>query len=180
MDFGNLGNGRPFYILTQSKGQKPTLEVGTVKEKASLLPQYQLQAVPGAMNGITQQQNVRVVVTINGTDRTIPDIPANVEIAQKGDVFYTGSQQAIIQAIDKMIQVSKGEIEREPYNHMVIEAGKEMMGIVNPQYAASVQQEKSIRDLQARQDEQGKMLKNIYSLLQQMGGSVPKVQNPQT
>ena len=178
MEFGNLGNGSPFYILTQAKGQKPTLEVGIVKEKALLQPQYQLQAVPGAMSGITQQQNVRVVVTINGNDRIIPDIPANVEIAQKGDVLYTGSQQAIIQAIDKMIQVSKGEIEREAYNRVVIETGKEMMAVVNPQYAASVQQEKSIKDLQARQDEQGKMLENIYSLLQKMGGSAPKSPNP--
>jgi len=174
MDFGNLGNGSPFYILTQSKGQKPTLEVGTVKEKALLQPQYQLQAVPGAMNGITQQQNVRLIVTIDGSDRPIPDIPANVEIAQKGDVFYTGSQQAIIQAIDQMMQVSKGEIERDAYNHMVIDAGKEMMGVVNPQYAASVQQEKIIRDLQDRQDEQGKMLKDIHSLLQEIVGSAPK------
>ena len=178
MDFGSLGNGSPFYILTQAKGQKPTLEVGTVKEKALLQPQYQLQAVPGAMNGITQQQNVRVVVTINGSDRTTPDIPANVEIAQRGDVIYTGSQQAIIQAIDKMMQVSKGEIERDGYNHMVIEAGKEMMGVVNPQYAASVQQEKSIRDLQTRQDEQGKMLQDIYSMVQKIVGSAPKPQNP--
>ena len=67
---------------------------------------------------------------------------------------------------------------------MVIDAGKEMMGVVNPQYAASVQQEKSIKDLQTRQDEQGKMLneqgkmlKDIYSMLQQMGGAVPKIPN---
>lgn len=178
MDFGNLGNGSPFYILTKPKGEKPRLEVGTVKEKAMLQPQYQLQAVPGAMNGITQQQNVRVVVSINGNDRIVPDIPANVEIAQKGDVFYTGSQQAIIQAIDQMMQKSKGEIERHDYNVMVIEAGQEMMGVVNPQYAASVQQEKSIKDLQARQDEQGKMLQDIYSMVQKIVGSASKGQNP--
>lgn len=171
MDFNSLGNGSPFYILTKRPGQKPTLQVGTVKEKVALQPQYQIGSIPSAYAGMNQPQNVRFVVTINGSDRTIPDMPATGEIAQKGDEIFTGSQQAIVQAIDGMMQTSQAELDRHDYNLMTIQAGKEMMGVVNPQYAAAQQQEKNIQDLQKRQDEQGKMLQDIYSMVQKI---VPK------
>lgn len=171
MDFNSLGNGSPFYILTKHPGQKPTLQVGTVKEKVALQPQYQIGSIPSAYAGMNQPQNVRFVVTINGSDRTIPDMPATGEIAQKGDEIFTGSQQAIVQAIDGMMQTSQAELDRHDYNLLTIQAGKEMMGVVNPQYAAAQQQEKNIQDLQKRQDEQGKMLQDIYSMVQKI---VPK------
>ena len=171
MDFNSLGNGSPFYILTKHPGQKPTLAVGTVKEKVALQPQYQLGSIPSAYAGMNQPQNIRFIVTINGNDRTIPDMPSNGEIAQKGDEIYTGSQQAIVQAIAAMMQTSQSELDRHDYNVMTIQAGKEMMGVVNPQYAAAQQQEKNIQDLQKRQDEQGKMLQDIYSMVQKI---VPK------
>lgn len=168
MDFNSLGNGSPFYILTKHPGQKPTLAVGTVKEKVALQPQYQLGSLPSAYAGMNPQQSVRLIVTVNGNDRTIPDMPSTGEIAQKGDEIFTGSQQAIIQAIDGMMQASQAELERHDYNLMTIQAGREMMGVVNPQYAAAQQQEKNIQDLQHRQDEQGKMLKEMYAMLQKI------------
>ena len=172
MDFNSIGAGSPFYILTKREGQKPTLEVGTVKEKILQQPQYQFQAVPSAINGMNaQQQMVRIVATVDGSDRVIPDIPVNVEIAAKGNVTYSGSTQAMMQAIDAMMQTSQSELDRHDYNVMTIQAGKEMMGVVNPQYAAAQQQEKNIQDLQKRQDEQGKMLQDIYSMVQKI---VPK------
>ena len=68
MDFNSLGNGSPFYILTKHPGQKPTLQVGTVKEKVALQPQYQIGSIPSAYAGMNQPQNVRFVVTINGSE----------------------------------------------------------------------------------------------------------------
>lgn len=168
MDFNSLGNGSPFYILTKHPGQKPTLAVGTVKEKVALQPQYQLGSIPSAYAGMNQPQNIRFIVTINGSDRTVPDLPSTGEIAQKGDEIFTGSQQAIVQAIDAMMQTSQAELDRHDFNVMTIEAGKEMMGVVNPQYAAAQQQEKNIQDLQKRQDEQGKMLKDMYAMMQKI------------
>ncbi|MBO5630440.1 MAG: hypothetical protein J5965_15350, partial [Aeriscardovia sp.] len=148
MDFNSLGTGSPFYILTKHEGQKPILEIGTVKEKVLQQPQYQLNAIPNAMNGMgAQQQMVRIVATINGSDRVVPDIPVNVEIAAKGDVTYTGSTQAMMQAVDAMMQTSKAELEREAYNRMVLGEGEKFMETLNPRYAEEKKRDRTIQEL---------------------------------
>lgn len=165
MDFNSLGQGSPFYILTKREGQKPILEIGTVKERVLQQPQYQFQAVPNAMNGMGIQQMIRLVVSVGGSDRVIPDVPVNVEIAQKGDMTFTGSTQAMMQAVDAMMQTSKAEIEREKYNNIVLAEGEKMMETLNPRYAEEKQRDRSIRTLEERQDAQDKKLDRILSRL---------------
>lgn len=166
MDFNSLGAGSPFYILTKREGQKPILEVGTVKEKVLQQPQYQFQAVPNALNGMgPQPQMVRIVVNVDGSDRVIPDVPVNVEIAAKGNSTYTGSTQAMMQAVDAMMQTSKAEIEREAYNKMVLAEGEHMMETLNPRYADEKQRDRTIKSLEARQTETDKKLDTILSRL---------------
>ena len=166
MDFNSLGQGSPFYILTKHEGQKPVLETGTVKEKVLQQPQYQFQAVPSAINGMNQQQQmVRIVVTVNNADRVFTDVPVNVEIAAKGDVTFTGSTQAMMQAVDAMMQTSKAEIERERYNRMVLDEGERMMETLNPRYAEEKERDRTIKALEQRQDAQDKKLDKILSRL---------------
>ena len=166
MDFNSIGTGSPFYILTKREGQKPILEVGTVKEKALQQPQYQLSAIPNAMNGMGQQaQTVRIIVTVNGSDRVIPDIPVNVEIAAKGSETYTGSTQAMMQAVDAMMQASKAELEREDYNRAVLSEGEKMMETLNPRYKEEKQRDRTIKSLEERQDAQDKKLDKILARL---------------
>lgn len=169
MDFNSLGAGSPFYILTKRDGQKPTLEVGTVKEKVLQMPQYQLQAVPGAMNGMgSQQQMVRIVVSVDGSDRVIPDVPVNVEIAAKNNVTYSGSSQAMMQAVDAMMQTSKSELEREDYNKMVLDEGERFMEMLNPRYAEEKQRDRTIKSLEARQAATDSKLDTIISKLNEL------------
>lgn len=169
MDFNSLGQGSPFYILTKHEGQKPILEVGTVKEKVVQQPQYQLSAIPNAMNGMGQQQQmVRIVATIGGSDRVIPDIPVNVEIAAKGDVTYTGSSQAMMQAVDAMIQTSKSEIERDSYNHMILSEGEKMMETLNPRYAEEKKRDRTINELVQHRKETDKKLDTILEKLNEL------------
>lgn len=166
MDFNSLGQGSPFYILTKHEGQKPILETGTVKEKVLQQPQYQFQAVPSAINGMNQQQQmVRIVATVNNADRVFTDVPVNVEIAAKGDVTFTGSTQAMMQAVDAMMQTSKAEIERERYNRMVLDEGERMMETLNPRYAEEKERDRTIKALEQRQDAQDKKLDKILSRL---------------
>ena len=167
MDFNSLGTGSPFYILTKHEGKKPVLEIGTVKEKAVQQPQYQFQAVPNAMNGMGVQQMVRITVTVNGSDRMIPDVPVNVEIAAKGDETYTGSTQAMMQAVDAMMQTSKAELEREPYNRAVLTEGEKMMETLNPRYKEEKQRDRTIKSLEERQDAQDKKLDKILARLEE-------------
>lgn len=169
MDFNSLGQGSPFYILTKHEGQKPTLEVGTIKEKVLQQPQYQFQAVPTAMNGMgVQQQLVRMVVTIGGSDRVVPDIPGNVEIAAKGDITYSGSTQAMMQAVDAMMQTSKAELEREGYNKMVLGEGERFMETLNPRYAEEKQRDRTIKSLEERQAATDSKLDTIISKLNEL------------
>lgn len=172
MDFNSLGAGSPFYILTKREGQKPLLEVGTVKEKVLQQSQYQFQAVPNALNGMSAQpQMVRIVVNIDGSDRVIPDVPASVEIAAKGHSTYTGSPKAMMQAVDAMMQTSKAEIERESYNKAVLAEGERMMEVLNPRYAEEKQRDRTIKSLEARQTETDKKLDTILSRLDEFFSS---------
>ena len=169
MDFNSLGQGSPFYILTKREGQKPLLEVGTVKEKVLQQPQYQFQAIPNAMNGMgAQQQTVRFVVTVNSNDRVIPDIPVSVEIAAKGDVTYSGSTQAMMQAIDAMMQTSKAELEREGYNKMVLAEGENFMEMLNPRYAEEKKRDRTISELVEHRKETDKKLDTILERLNEL------------
>lgn len=175
MDFNSLGQGSPFYILTKREGQKPLLEVGTIKEKVVQQPQYQFQAVPNALSGMNaQQQVVRLVVVVNGNDRVVPDIPVNVEIAAKGDVTYTGSPQAMMQAVDAMMQTSKAELEREGYNRMVLGEGEKMMETLNPRYAEEKQRDRTIQELVEHRKETDSKLDQILKFMKDLASPSKK------
>ena len=171
MDFLSLGNGSPFYILRQ--GDKPMLEVGIVKSKSQPRAKFPTQT-PNIMQGMQMQQVIDVVATINGKDETFSEIPTNVEIAQKGSTTFSGSREAMIQAVDNMLQTSKKALEQIDYHKSVISESEKMMETLNPQYAENKQQARTIKELQERADKQDKKLDDIYNLLKNMNGSTPK------
>ena len=170
MDFNSLGNGSPFYILRQ--GEKPILEVGVVKQKSQARAKFPTQT-PNIMQGMQVQQVIDVIATINGKDETFSEIPINVEIAQRGNVTFSGSREAMLQAVDAMLQTSKKALEQIPYHKSVISESEKMMETLNPQYAENKQQARTILDLQERADKQEKMLSDIYALVQKIAPKTP-------
>jgi dsDNA-binding SOS-regulon protein len=170
MDFNSLGNGSPFYILRQ--GEKPILEVGVVKQKSQARAKFPTQT-PNIMQGMQVQQVIDVIATINGKDETFSEIPINVEIAQRGNVTFSGSREAMLQAVDAMLQTSKKALEQIPYHKSVISESEKMMEALNPQYAENKQQARTILDLQERADKQEKMLSDIYALVQKIAPKTP-------
>jgi hypothetical protein len=170
MDFNSLGNGSPFYILRQ--GEKPILEVGVVKQKSQARAKFPTQT-PNIMQGMQMQQVIDVVATINGKDETFSEVPINVEIAQRGNVTFSGSREAMLQAVDAMLQTSKKALEQIPYHKSVIAESEKMMETLNPQYAENKQQARTIQDLQERADKQEKMLSDIYTLVQKIAPKTP-------
>ena len=170
MDFQSLGQGCPFYILRQ--GEKPILEVGVVKQKSQARAKFPTQT-PNIMQGMQVQQVIDVIATINGKDETFSEIPINVEIAQRGNVTFSGSREAMLQAVDAMLQTSKKALEQIPYHKSVISESEKMMEALNPQYAENKQQARTILDLQERADKQEKMLSDIYALLQKIAPKTP-------
>ena len=143
MDIQSLTNGSPFYVL--KKGECPKLEVGIVKSKSNPRPQYQT-STPSLMNGMNFQQVVDLTVTINGNDRVINNIPLNVEIAAMGNETFSGSREAMLQAVDSMLQTSKKALEQIPWHKNTIVEAEKMLEVLNPRYAEEKKQARTIND----------------------------------
>jgi len=165
MDFNSLGNGNPFYVLR--KGEKPVLDVGVVKSKSQPKAKFPTQT-PNIMAGVQMQQVIDVVATINGRDETFADIPVNVEIAARGNDTFSGSREAMLQAVDAMLQTSKKAIEQVPYHKSVIAESEKMLEMLNPQYAENKRQARTISDLEKRQAATDQKLDAILGILQKL------------
>ena len=170
MDIQNLGIGSPFYVLR--KGEKPVLETGVVKTKSQPRAKFPTQT-PNIMQGMQMQQVIDVTVTINGKDEVFSEIPINVEIAARGNDTFTGSREAMLQAVDAMLQTSKKAIEQVPYHKSVIAESEKMLEVLNPQYAENKKQARTISDLERRQADTDKKLDAILGILQKLDSPAP-------
>lgn len=170
MDMQNLGVGSPFYVLR--KGEKPVLETGVVKTKSQPRAKFPTQT-PNIMQGVQIQQVIDVTVTINGKDEVFSEIPINVEIAARGNDTFTGSREAMLQAVDAMLQTSKKAIEQVPYHKSVIAESEKMLEILNPQYAENKKQARTISDLERRQAVTDEKLDSILKILQKLDSPAP-------
>lgn len=148
MDFQSIGVGNPFYVLR--KGEKPVLEVGVVKSKSQPRAKFPTQT-PNIAMGIQVQQVIDVTVTLNGKDETFSEVPINVEIAARGNDTFSGSREAMLQAVDSMLQTSKKAIEQVPYHKSVITESEKMLEVLNPQYADNKRQARTIQSLEEKQ-----------------------------
>ena len=167
MDFQGLSNGMPFYVLRKS--DKPFLEVGVVKSKSQPRAQYPTQT-PNIGIGLQMQQVIDIVATINGKDETFPNLPMNVEIAQRGNDTFSGSREAMLQAVDSMLQTSKKAIEQIPYHKSVIAESEKMLEVLNPQYAENKQNARVIQSLQEKQKAQEQQLAELKAQNTEMLG----------
>ena len=170
MDFSSLGQGSPLYILRQ--GEKPTLDVGTVKAKTQLHVKFPT-STPNLMTGLQPQQVIDITVSLNGKDETYNDIPVGVEIAAKGNVTFSGSREAMLQAVDNMLQTSKKALEQVTFHKSVIAESEKMLEVLNPQYAENKKQARTISDLERRQADTDKKLDTILGILQKLDSPAP-------
>lgn len=167
MDFSSLGNGNPFYVLR--KGEKPILEVGVVKTKSQPRAKFPTQT-PNIMQGMQMQQVIDVTATINGKDETFTEIPINVEIAARGNDTFSGSREAMLQAVDAMLQTSKKAIEQVPYHKGVIAESEKMLEVLNPQYAENKKQARTIQSLEEKQRATEQQLSGMQNQIGEMLG----------
>ena len=170
MEMNSLGIGNPFYVLR--KGEKPILEVGVVKSKTQPRAKWPTQT-PNVMAGLQMQQVIDVVATINGKDETFSEIPINVEIAQRGNDTFSGSREAMLQAVDSMLQTSKKALDQIPMHKSVIAESEKMLEVLNPRYAEEKRQARTISDLEKRQADTDKKLDAILGILQKLDSPSP-------
>lgn len=170
MDMNSLGVGNPFYVLR--KGERPILETGVVKTKSQPRAKWPTQT-PNIMTGVQMQQVLDVTATINGKDEVFTDIPINVEIAARGNDTFSGSREAMLQAVDSMLQSSKKALEQIPFHKSVIAESEKMLEVLNPQYAENKKQARTISDLERRQADTDKKLDAILGILQKLDSPSP-------
>ena len=170
MSFSSIAVGSPFYILRRA--DKPTLEVGVVKSKIDRQPYGTQAAIPLAFANNNTSQNVSIVVDVNGKDVQVPDVPNNIEIASDKDgCMYSGSREAMLQAVDGMIQTSKKALEQVDYHKSVLTEGEKMLETLNPSYAEGKQQARTIKQLEERQAATDKKLDDILSAIKAMNST---------
>lgn len=175
MDFSSLGNGNPFYVLR--RGEKPVFEVGVVKSKTQPRAKFPTQT-PNIMTGLQMQQVIDVTATINGKDEVFSEIPINVEIAARGNDTFSGSREAMLQAVDAMLQTSRKALDQIPYHKGVISESEKMLEVLNPQYADNKRQARTIQSLEEKQKATDQKLATLeqqnaemLSILRSLNGS---------
>ena len=162
MDFKTLGENSPIYIVHK----KPFLfEMGTLKSKGTK-PINQFPYLSQAM-----PQTIDVVISVNGSDETLPNIPSNLDIVEYKNRFYSTTAEGAQQAIANLMQMATSCKAEMPYYDSILEQGEKYMEQLNPQYAEGKRRARTIEDLQVRQDKQEKVLNDIYSIVQKL---VPK------
>lgn len=159
MDFKSLGENSQIHIIRKKPFQYLT---GTLKSKTaknqSFAP-YMMQAQP---------QTFDLVVNVNGSDEIVSGISDNMEVVEYKGSYYSASTNGILQAASTMVQMAKNGKAEQSYFDDVIAKGEKVIESLNPEYAESKRQARLVKDLQDRQDEQGKMLKEMYSMLQKI------------
>lgn len=170
MDVNSLNAGNPFYVLR--KGEKPVLEIGVVKSKSQPRAKFPT-ATPNVMAGMSVQQVVDIIATFNGRDEAFNDVPINVEIAARGNDTFSGSREAMLQAVDAMLQTSKKAIDQIPMHKNVIAESEKMMEALNPRYAEEKKQARSIKSLEERQAATDQKLDSILAILRKLDSPTP-------
>lgn len=165
MNIESLNAGQPFYILR--KGEKPVLEIGTVKSKSQPRAKFPT-ATPNLMNGMNVQQVVDITATVNGRDEVFNEIPVSVEIAARGNDTFSGSREAMLQAVDAMLQTSRKALDQIPYHKSVIAESEKMIEALNPRYAEEKKQARTIKALEERQSATDAKLDSILKILQKL------------
>jgi hypothetical protein len=160
MDFKTLGENSPIYIVHK----KPFLfEMGSLKSKGTKPITQQNIFMPQQM-----QQTLDVVISVNGSDTVLPATPSNLEVVEYKNVFYSTTPEGAQQAIAGLMQMASNGKAEQSYYDSILKEGELAMEKINPQYAEGKRQARTIEDLQKRQDEQGKMLNDIYALMQKI------------
>lgn len=156
MDFKNLGENSHVHIIRK----KPfCYETGVLKSKVVKQQNpYQIQSAPQAFD---------LVITVNGNDEVVPGVTENMEVVDYKGSFYSASVEGILQANDNLAQMAKVGLEEQPYYKAVVQGTEGVREKLNPRYAEEKQRDRTIKQLEERQDKQDKKLDEILSFVRE-------------
>ncbi len=174
MDFQSLRQGSAIYILHRDGNTVPQLIIGTVQNKPEPKPRYMTQtpgATPNAYVGTNMMQPVVEIVAKCGNEEvpfsnlTPTDSSATYN---NGQTFITTTPDAMLPAVDAMMQDSRKELARNDYNHAVLKEGEKMLETLNPRYREEKEQKQDIANLKNQMGNIESQMGNIENAMGSM------------
>ena len=140
--FSTLRQNSPIYVL--DKKDSPVLKKGIIE---TVSPQ---RSRTGSFYGQPMDMIVDIRVNIDGTSQEFKNIPANLSIANDGNIVISQTKEAMSTEVDSMLSISKQILESVDYHKDVIEKCEQILKDLNPQFAKDKLQEEKINSLESR------------------------------
>ena len=140
--FSTLRQNSPIYVL--DKKDSPVLKKGIIE---TVSPQ---RSRTGSFYGQPMDMIVDIRVNIDGTSQEFKNIPANLSIANDGNIVISETKEAMSTEVDSMLSISKQILESVDYHKDVIDKCEQILKDLNPQFAKDKLQEEKINSLESR------------------------------
>ena len=140
--FSTLRQNSPIYVL--DKKDSPVLKKGIIE---TVSPQ---RSRTGSFYGQPMDMIVDIRVNIDGTSQEFKNLPANLSIANDGNIVISETKEAMSTEVDSMLSISKQILESVDYHKDVIEKCEQILKDLNPQFAKDKFQEEKINSLESR------------------------------
>lgn len=159
--FSGLRQHALFYILDK---HNLTLEIGEVENVSNQANKYGQNAYT-TQPYMPQDMFVDVKVRIGETINEFKQLPANLSVANSGNVIVSDSKEAMNAEVEAMIRNSRSIIDSVPYHEKVITSCDAMLRELNPQFAKEKQQEEKIGALEKKMGGIENTLNQMHDLL---------------
>lgn len=178
MDFQSLRPGSAIYVLHNDGQTTPSLIIGTVQNKPEPKPRYMTQtpgATPNMYAGTNMMQPVVEVVAKCGNEE-IPfsNLSPTDSSASYGNetYFITTTPDAMLPAVDAMMQKSRKELDRTGYNESVLSEGEKMVETLNPRYREEKAQKQDIANLKNQMGNIENTMGTMMAMIQNLQKSI--------
>lgn len=161
--FSTLRQNSQIYVL--DKKNSPVLKKGIIE---SVSPQ---RSRNGSFYGQPLDMVVDITINIEGVSQEFKNIPANLSIANDGNIVISETKELMSTEVDSMLSISKQILESVDYHKDVIDKCEQILKDLNPQFAKDKLQEEKINSLETR-------MGGVESNLSDIKDMLSKVLNP--
>lgn len=160
--FSNIRQQSLFYIL--EKGENAKVKIGQVESVSNPTPKYNTSFTP-SYNPV--EMVVDVKVRLDDESLEFKQLPSNMSIYNynQNGVVVSDSKEAINSEIEAMLKNSQKHIDDTPYHERNVENCKEMLKMLNPQFAKEEEQQKRIGDIESKMNSIESSINRIQDML---------------
>lgn len=159
--FSALRQGSLIYILR--KGEKPTLQIGTVTAVTDPKPKMGTMPVYGQM----QPTTVNITAKVGDNSLSFENLDSGAVImnyANENTIVST-NRDAMNSEVDAMLRQSRQILDSVPYHENVLRSCDVILRELNPQFAKEKEQEEKIAGLENKVSGMENTLEDIRNML---------------